>query len=289
MAYKKIRLIPNVFNNDVILQTYVQSNQIMFRVFKKTSLLSEEAKAKTQNTFEESELWTNNNLVYSSFLYENESYTCIYNKLVECPSHILNSYREVYACVNVNQNDVEEHDQLFFIDRLGETYFSKGKNMHWTAFIKSIGCQYIYRFILEPGKDLTNAAVICPIEFPLITNLEFDFTHEYYEDDLVVVEPLIQEHRPTVTIEGPDTIPPNGTAIYTLKVINADGSQNTANYTYLLDCKQGYAPSKEVKVVNGIGTFKIMALGLEEGESLRFKIDDQAWTSYAEKEASVRS
>lgn len=293
MSYNKIRLQPKVFDTDCLLQTYVQPKQIMYRTFFNIdTLLAKDSslEEKLKEPISEDDLWSNADLLYRTFEYNGINYVCTYNILEECCEHIVEPYREVYTCVCIPENTFSDQQQIFFADRLGDTYFSKGKNMHWTAFIKTLGCQYLYRFLIEPGKDLTTAAVFCPIEYQLLTNLEFDFTHEFYDEgDAKILQPWMDAHKPVVTIEGPDTIAPNATATYTLKVFNADGTENTDDYVYLIDCKQGYAPSKEVFVTKGVGTFKITALGLEEGESLRFKINDQVWTSYAEKRTSVKS
>ena len=286
MAYNKICLYTeNSKDSSFLQQTYVQSKQIMYRLF----YVKEEASGiATGVTIEESKLWTNDDLYGGSFPYNGKEYICIYNKIVECCEHLFDSYREIYACFTLpNMSPFSQQDKMFFADRLGETYFSKGKNKHWSKHIKATRCQYLYRFLIEPGKDLTTAAVVCMQDFPLITNLEFEISKEYYYDHLDLLDPWAAAHKPVVNIEGPDTIAPNGTATFNLNITRDDGSQNLDDYVYEIECKQGYAPNKEVKITGGKGTFKIMALGLEEGETLRFKINDKVWTSYAEKQITV--
>lgn len=283
----KIQLFSTYLDTFAYLQqTYVQPTQIMYRLFRVTDEVPNMLRSNTK--IEEDQLWTNDDLLKGTFSYNGKTYTCIYNKIVECNEYLLQSYREIYACYALPKDNVySTHDQMFFADRLGETFFSKGRNTHWTKHIKATNCQYLYRFLIEPGKDLTNAAVVCMNDYPLITNLEFDISKEYYYDHLDLLGPWAAAHKPVVNIEGPDTIAPNGTATFTLNITKSDGSQNLDDYVYNIECKQGYAPNTEVKVTGGKGTFKVMALGLEEGETLRFKINDKVWTSYAEKQLTV--
>lgn len=287
MTYDKIRFYTKAsLDSNFLQQTYVQPKQIMFRLFRIEEEVTDELKSDTN--IEESQLWTNDDLRGGKLSYNGKSYICIYNKVAECCEYLFDSYREVYACYALPISEsFSQQDKMFFADRLGETFFSKGKNKHWSKHIKATRCQYLYRFLFEPGKDLTNAAVVCMQDYPLLTNIEFDISKEYYYEHLDLLDPWAAAHKPVVSIEGPDTIAPNETATFTLNITKSDGSQNLDDYVYEIECKQGYAPNTEVKVVDGKGTFKIMALGLEEGETLRFKINDKVWTSYAEKQLTV--
>lgn len=293
--YNKILFVrqEGVNSNVFLVQTYVQPTQIMYRVFLLMSEIEQMQRAPVDGSggvIEENELWTNDDLYNKTYTYNEKEYCCVYSKITVCSEHVLQGYREVYCCYLIPRPTLlSRQDQMFFADRLGETYFSKYKNTHWSKHIKATGCQYMYRFLIEPGKDLTTAAVMCLQDFPMLTNLEFDHTEPYSERHTDVMWPWVDQHKPYVAISGPDTITPNGTATFQLNVTNHDGSQNTDSHTYHIECKQGYAPNQEVKVVNGRGSFKIMALGLENGEKLRFKINDQVWTDYAEKELDVQS
>ena len=271
-----------------IIQTYVQSEQVMFRFF---SFLNE-GEGSELPLIEESQFWTNEKLE-GKIEYNHYSYQCIYNGLIRIPPHIKEAYREVYLCYSepdYKPNDRWLQDRAFFVDRLGETYFNKGKNADWSKQLKSMGCQYVYRFIMQPESDLLTAPVVAMHSFPLITNLTFDKSLPFDEDThMELLGPWVDNHRPQVKITGPDTLAPEETAEFSLEVTHQDGSVNKDIHTYLIDCKAGYAPIREVTVNEGTAKFRVTALGLKDGETLRIKVNDKVWTDYAEKILVIRS
>lgn len=284
---KNILVTSKTFSQDVLYQTYVQPYGIMFRVFTITDA------QQTDNQIQQDQLWSNDDLKGKTLVYQNKTYICEYNKYCEVSKEIVTPYREVFACISLNksiQGDGNYSDRMFFADRLGETYFSKYTAGNWSKHIKAFGSIYLYRWIIQPNTDLTTAPCLCMQNHQLLTNLTFD--DPIYDEGSNwsdYVTPWVTEHNPVVQIDGPDTIVENQTNQYTITVINHDGTPNTDDHVYLVECKQGYAPNKEVSVINGTGNVRITALGLTAGDTLRFKINDKVWTGYAEKTINVVS
>ena len=279
----KIRINLKNWADDSLMQTYVQGDGIMYRNF--NPVLDE------VETISESDLWTNNDLKGGVLAYEDKLYQCTYNKLCTVNANVLEPYRELFACNTQNAGlNTMISDRMFFADRLGETYFSKYLAADWGKHLRVFGARWLYRWIIQPNTDLTTAPVVATVNRRLITNLEFDQTYTLEDINFYdVVHPWAMAGRPILKIEGSDTIEENGFADFTVKAYNSDGSANTDSHLYLVDCKQGYAPNKELQVTNGEGTVRIMALGLHAGDTLRFKINDKVWTDYAEKTVTVVS
>lgn len=285
MTARKIKVRIANYGDDCIMQTYVQPNGIMYRIFVPMT----ENEWGNNEFIEESQLWTNDNLKTKNFMYKDKQYGCTYNLFCNINPNLAEPYNEVMAVITQSAlYDRTRNDRMFFTNRLGDTYFNKVRAGDWAKMIRVFGCRWLYRFMIQPNTDITTCPCLALETRIFLTNIEFD--EEYVIDTMDwkgIIHPWINSCRPVVKIEGPDTIPENGYADYILRVYNSDGSVNTDDYTYLIDCKQGYAPNKEVAVKQGVGTFRIMAFGLNAGTNLRFKINDKVWTSYAEKTVLV--
>lgn len=318
---KKILIKLNKWADEALMQTYVQSDGIMYRIFLPIEHESDWDESKVMS---EPQLWTNDKTKGLFYEHEGIKYVCSYSRFCVINESIVKPYRDIFACnAQLCMGSHLWSDRMFFADRLGETYYSKFLAGAWGKHLKIFGGRWLYRWIIQPNTDLTDAPVICLQNRRLITNIKFDETYTIYEltpenndkgaelkqyeylaalyitNDVDpehkvirwqdVTHPWAESCRPVIKIEGPDTIPANGTADFTVKAYHLDGTPNTDTNTYLIECKQGYAPSKELRIVNGVGTTRIMALGLKDGETLRFKVNDAVWTGYAEKTLNVVS
>ena len=82
---------------------------------------------------------------------------------------------------------------------------------------------------------------------------------------------------PVVELTAPATVAPDGVATITVK-LKRDGAVIPYTGDLVVDAIDGYAPSRRFAVVNGVGTFRVRALGLEAGESMRVKVGTRAVT-----------
>ena len=122
----------------------------------------------------------------------------------------------------------------------------------------------------------------------LITNVSINKTYDIndlsvYHYDFATIFPDIWLNW---TIEGPDTINAGESVQLTLKSFLA-GESYPDNSSMKIECVDGYAPHKRVQMHDGVGTFKVTALGLEPGETMRVKINDYGFTSRVEKLLTV--
>lgn len=287
MAAKKIKIRIRDYGDEAIMQTYVQPDSIRYRVF----VPMVENEWGNSEVISEDQLWTNDNLKTKNFVYNNVNYGCTYDALCTLNNNMLEPYREITAVITQGaMEDRTRNDRMFFADRLGDTYHSKIRAGDYARMLRVYGARWLYQFIIQPGTDLTTAPVLALETRIFLTNIQFD--ESYVMEDInfmEVVRPWRLATRPTLQISGPDTISANGTATFSVQAYNSDGTLNTDNHKYLIDCKQGYAPKAEIDVVYGTATFDIMALGLKAGDTLRFKINDKVWTDYAEKTLTVVS
>ena len=274
-----------------LMQTYVQEKEITLRWFADVEKCSPE-KGYSSVQLTEQDLLSNRNLD-GIFTYNDKNYQCIANNTISVSEHMLEPYKEIYFCYRLPTTDVDSvaggQNYCFFEDRLGETYFSKAKNAQWSAKIKTLDIQYLYRFIIQPDTNLLTAPVVCMSTSPLITNLTFDQKLAFdYDTHMEILGPWVDNHKPIITIDGPEEIAPNETVTLQVSVTHTDGTLNTDSCVYVVDAKQGYVPDRELKIENGKGSFRISALGLQPNEQIRVKVNDKTWTGYAEKTLVVR-
>ena len=87
-------------------------------------------------------------------------------------------------------------------------------------------------------------------------------------------------------------VQPNGWAEFLFEVLDGSTGERAADVSwdgYRIDPVDGYAPHRRFSVVNGVGRFRVMALGLNDGESLRVKVANLFQTSVAEATLRVSS
>lgn len=75
-----------------------------------------------------------------------------------------------------------------------------------------------------------------------------------------------------LVLEGPVEIAAGGAAQLTVRAVREDGSPNeTCGSEVRIEMVSGYAPHTRVRLVGGVARVKVMALGLDAGESMRVK------------------
>ena len=195
--------------------------------------------------------------------------------------NIWKPYKELYIVLT---DEIGHRDSLCFIDRYAETFLSKMNHNTFNKRNKVFGGYTAAKFIVLPNTTLLTAPAYFSTDFDIITNIEFDSRFDY---EIAVHKPEIVNdwkdyYLPKVNIAGPSEIPANGFTKLNVFITHEGGKKCLDNHTYYAECIQGYAPNKEINVVEGEATFKVSALGLEPGEKMRVKVNDKLWTNKAE-------
>ena len=84
---------------------------------------------------------------------------------------------------------------------------------------------------------------------------------------------------PTFTItSGGTTIDADATDTVDFKMVDADGALIEKDTTVYLESTGGYLPKSRVDVVDGLGSFKVTALGLAAAETFKVKLGFRNYT-----------
>jgi len=99
----------------------------------------------------------------------------------------------------------------------------------------------------------------------------------------VVAFDKAQHHRtfPEIALVSPGTIAPDATGVFTLTARTAGGDDYPYPLEVYLETTAGYLPKQRV-VVNGAATFKLSALGLDTGDSIKVKAGFRHYSGKAE-------
>lgn len=87
-----------------------------------------------------------------------------------------------------------------------------------------------------------------------------------------------------LTPESP-TVAPDGVMHYTFEVLDGKTKEVAKDVSWdgwRIEAVDGYAPHKRICVKNGVGRFRVVALGIESGESMRVKVANRFDPSIAE-------
>lgn len=272
-----------IYNKDIestpYINIFVKGFEITYRLFAKETFL-----VKPRGFLDIGKLNSQENLRNKYFKLskeENVFYKCTYDKTISLDLKSWEPYKEIYlvgALRNFNS------EAAAFVDKYAETYVSKLSHNSWNKKNKITDTFTLFRWIVLPGTNLETAPCYLSQGVNIITNITFDKEFEYISgEDADIIYPWRDYYIPQISIDGPETIKANSTEAFNISVTHHEGEPCLDSHTYYVDCIQGYAPNKEVKVVDGKGSLKVMALGLEPGDKLRFKINDRTWTGKAEK------
>jgi hypothetical protein len=91
---------------------------------------------------------------------------------------------------------------------------------------------------------------------------------------------------PTAELDAPASIAPDGTATITV-TLKRDGVVVPYSGELVAEAVDGYAPIRRFNVVNGVGTFRVCALGLQVGEVMRIKVGTRVVTGLAAASIAV--
>lgn len=92
---------------------------------------------------------------------------------------------------------------------------------------------------------------------------------------------------PTAEISAPASVAPDGTATITV-TLKRNGVVVPYSGELVAEAVDGYAPIRRFAVVNGVGSFRVRALGLVNGEALRVKVGTRAVTGLASATIAVQ-
>lgn len=116
------------------------------------------------------------------------------------------------------------------------------------------------------------------------------FTGDFVDEDteLTGMVDVRSMFFPSFSISGADTVAADGTVTLTATVatVPTGTSVNYASDLYI-EASAGYLPKKRVPVVNGTATFKVTALGLAAGDTIKVKIGTRFLTGLASKTITV--
>jgi hypothetical protein len=277
--FKNFKIVSKNIENAPYINIFVKGFEVTYRLF-----TVETALVKPRGFLDNSKLNSQENLKNKYFKLSKEEsvyHKCTYDKTIKLDPKSWEPYKEIYL---VGSHRNFKNDAAAFIDKYAETYISKANHNNWNKKNKIAGTFTLFRWIVLPDTNLETAPCFLSQDVNVITNLTFDKEFEYVPgEDAAIIYPWRDYYIPHISIDGPETIRANSTATFNISVTHHEGEPCLDSHTYYVDCIQGYAPNKEVKVVDGKGSLKVMALGLEPGDKLRFKINDRTWTGKAEK------
>lgn len=87
-----------------------------------------------------------------------------------------------------------------------------------------------------------------------------------------------------------ETVEPEGWVTFTLRVLDGKTHELANDVTwdgFIAEAVDGYCPHRRVSVVNGVGTFRVKAMDLLDGESLRVKINHRFFSGRVEAKVNV--
>lgn len=168
------------------------------------------------------------------------------------------------------------------------TYFLKWRsNWYNETYGNVIPCQL---YVWQPSdniKVISKSLVSKPNG--LITNV--DLSNSYVQSPEMINDDMTSSQRLEIgfRMTGPETVKPDGIAEF--KVVAHDWFNNHIDINYdnfVIDAVDGYAPHRRFEMVNGVGTFKVIALGLKDGEQMRVKFGTKLQTGVRQCIVSVR-
>lgn len=178
----------------------------------------------------------------------------------------------------------------FFIDSKGTlTYFNKRNT---ADLVRYEGGYWLFDlWVRNPQAPLTECArsLTTGADTILITNVE-DLGEPWSVEDVMTGTTSKWLNLAYELTPSSETVSPDGWVDFTLTLKDGKTHEVATDVTwdgYIVEAVDGYAPHKRVAVTNGIGHFRAQALGLQDGESMRIKINHRFFTSRAEATVQV--
>jgi len=104
-------------------------------------------------------------------------------------------------------------------------------------------------------------------------------------DHLCTVEPLM---LPGIEVSHEPTIAADGVATVQVRLVNQETDETlSAHCDLFLETTGGYLPLQRIRVSDGLGSFKVKALGLEAGQKFKVKVGFRLMTGLADASFEV--
>ncbi|MDL2058370.1 hypothetical protein MUN46_011725 [Mesosutterella sp. AGMB02718] len=128
-------------------------------------------------------------------------------------------------------------------------------------------------------------------------SIQFNYSPTYgYRCNLPVEEftlEQLQNHgngwspNPVLALSGPESTEEDKDAEFSVSMSWEDGTAIEHDSEIYIDSTGGYVPLRRLELSNGVGKFRIRALGLKAGESFKVKVGWRYFTGAAEKTVLV--
>lgn len=186
----------------------------------------------------------------------------------------------------------EKHENILRpYDRTLETYLTKWKSPEFGWANRLTTLAQIYVNSPDDTVDVTAKSITCRPN-RLITNIPIDDAFITTNEELINTKGASDFLTVNYKLIPQATVKPNGMTEIQVAAYRGLSTQIATEVNYdgfEVEMVDGYCPHRRVKMVNGVGSFKVMALGLENGEIMRVKFGKKFYTGLAECSIKVQS
>lgn len=146
-------------------------------------------------------------------------------------------------------------------------------------------------WVRNPDAPLTECArsITTTADSVVLTNVE-DLGEIWTADDVMSGSTSQWLNIGYELIPSCETVEPEGWVTFTLRILDGKTGELADDVTwngFIAEAVDGYCPHRRVSVVNGVGTFRMKALGLQDGESMRVKINHRFFSGRVESTVKV--
>ena len=166
----------------------------------------------------------------------------------------------------------------------GLTYFDFRNTAEYCRYM---GGMWLFDlWVRNPAAPVTECArsITTTADATIITNVD-DLGDVWTADDVMTGTTSKWLNLAYELTPSSETVAPDGWVDFTLTLKDGKTHEVASDITwdgYIVEPVGGYAPHKRLAVTNGVGRFRAQALGLQDGESMRMKINHRFFTSRAE-------
>lgn len=210
-------------------------------------------------------------------------------------------YAEIVVCASSTNKirvkpSLAHYKKLLSFDRIPRTYLNKklaqgSKSSFFNVHSIETQLSRIIDFIVyKDGLDFETCPMCIYYNRLLHTNVDIEYTGDWnsgVEQDVSNTEWRTETFSPKFKFDDSVTeIPADGRITLNVELFNNAGLPvNDRSFT--LEAISGYLPHKRLNIVDGKGSFDVIALGMKAGDELRIKINDRFFTSRGEKILTV--